>query len=59
MHRWLSPVPVPRGVRVEDLPALLASLPGMSEEEWASFAAGIKAARAELGSEDLRDPWES
>lgn len=53
-----EPAPVPRGLRVEDLPALLASLPRMSEEEWASFAADIEEARPRAADE-VRDPWES
>lgn len=37
------------GKRLGDLPALLASLPHLSEEEATSFAEDLDAARAELG----------
>lgn len=52
-------VPVPRGVRVEDLPAIFASLPKLSAEELDAFAADIDAGRPRASDDDFRDPWES
>jgi antitoxin (DNA-binding transcriptional repressor) of toxin-antitoxin stability system len=51
--------PVPIGVRIEDLPAIFASLPKLSDAEWASFAADIEDARPMASDDDFRDPWES
>lgn len=51
--------PVHRGVRARDLPALLAAVPRMSDEEWASVAADLEDARAAASDGDLRDPWAS
>jgi hypothetical protein len=52
-----------RSARVErklsELPALVASLLRLSDEEAASFADDIEAARSELGRLPDRDPWES
>ena len=52
-------VPVPSGVRVGDLPALFASLPKLTDEELASFAADIEAGRPKASDDDFRDPWDS
>lgn len=49
--------PVPRGERAGDLPALLASLPRLGEEEAEAFGADLATAREALG--ELRDPWDS
>lgn len=51
--------PVPRGVRVSDLPAILASLPKLSAEELESFAADIEEGRPRPSDDDFRDPWAS
>lgn len=51
--------PVPRGGRLGDLPALLASLPRLSEEDAALFEEDIAALRARLAEAEMRDPWES
>jgi hypothetical protein len=50
--------PVPSGVRLGDLPAIMASLPRLDPEDIDAFQADIDEARRELGSED-RDPWAS
>ena len=50
--------PVPSGVRLGDLPAILASLPRLEEDEVNAFLADLDAARHELGPDD-RDPWAS
>jgi antitoxin (DNA-binding transcriptional repressor) of toxin-antitoxin stability system len=51
--------PVPTGVRIEDLPALLASLPRLTPEEAEAFGRDIEAARPRPGDDDFRDPWAS
>ena len=51
--------PVPQGRKLSELPAILASLPRLGEDEAASFAADIDAARAELAEAPDYDPWES
>lgn len=51
--------PVPSGVRLGELPAMLASLPRLGAEEAAAFDDDLAAARAELGAVPERDPWES
>lgn len=51
--------PVPAGKRLDELPALLASLPGLSPEDAASFAMDLDGARSTLSREPLRDVWES
>lgn len=47
--------PAPVGSRLGDLPGLLSSLPRLDDED---FAADIDAARAELVSQRLADPWQ-
>jgi antitoxin (DNA-binding transcriptional repressor) of toxin-antitoxin stability system len=51
--------PVSQRSRLRDLPGLLASLPRLPEDEAASFAADLEAARAELEIGSPRDPWGS
>lgn len=51
--------PVPRGVLIEDLPAIFASLPKLTDDEWASFAADIEDGRPRASDDDFRDPWAS
>jgi antitoxin (DNA-binding transcriptional repressor) of toxin-antitoxin stability system len=51
--------PVPSGSHLGQLPELLASLPRLSEEEAAGFAADLDLARAELAELPERDPWGS
>jgi hypothetical protein len=51
--------PVPVGMRLGDLPELLASLPRLGAEEAAAFETDLAAARAELGSMPEGDAWES
>jgi antitoxin (DNA-binding transcriptional repressor) of toxin-antitoxin stability system len=51
--------PVPKGVLIEDLPAIFASLPKLTDEEWASFAADIEEGRPRASDDDFRDPWAS
>jgi antitoxin (DNA-binding transcriptional repressor) of toxin-antitoxin stability system len=51
--------PVPSGTRLRELPALLASLPRLSEEEADAFLEDLARARAELGAAPDRDPWDS
>ena len=50
--------PVPAGKRLKELPELLASLPRLTEEEAAALAEDVDAARTEISSTPLRDPWE-
>lgn len=51
--------PLPRGRRLGDLPAVLRSLPRLSEEDAAAFAEDVEAARDDLATSELRDPWVS
>lgn len=51
--------PVPHGRRLGDLPALLSSLPRLSEQDAEDFEKDLEAAREELSRSEVRDPWES
>jgi antitoxin (DNA-binding transcriptional repressor) of toxin-antitoxin stability system len=51
--------PLPVGKRLTDLPALVASLPHLSEAEAAQFAADLTAAREDLARAEVHDPWRS
>jgi antitoxin (DNA-binding transcriptional repressor) of toxin-antitoxin stability system len=51
--------PVPASRRLGDLPAILRSLPRLSEEDAAQFARDIESARNQPGAGETRDPWES
>jgi hypothetical protein len=51
--------PVPVGKRLGELPALLASLPRLSEDEAAAWRSELERARAEVAERPPRDPWES
>jgi antitoxin (DNA-binding transcriptional repressor) of toxin-antitoxin stability system len=51
--------PVPAGMRLGDLPELLASLPGLSPEEATDLASDLSNAREVLAALPVRDPWES
>lgn len=47
----------PARLRLEDLPALLASLPRFSESEAGELAEDLERAREELARAELTDPW--
>jgi hypothetical protein len=49
--------PLPVGVRLSELPGLLASLPRLSAAEVGEFAADLEASRDEL--DEVRDAWQS
>ena len=49
--------PLPTGARLSELPALLASLPRLTEAEADDLAADLEAFRSELG--EARDAWQS
>lgn len=51
--------PVPAGRRLGDLPALLASLPSLGQDEAEAFSADLARARESLSGAELRDPWAS
>jgi antitoxin (DNA-binding transcriptional repressor) of toxin-antitoxin stability system len=51
--------PLPAGKRLAELPALLASLPHLSEAEAAQLADDLTAARATLAPVEIDDPWQS
>lgn len=51
--------PVPAGMRLGDLPELLASLPRLGAEEAAALEADLGAARDQLGTMPEADVWES
>jgi antitoxin (DNA-binding transcriptional repressor) of toxin-antitoxin stability system len=51
--------PVPVGKRLGELPAMLGSLPRLSEEEAAALAEDLDLARRELEGVPLKDPWAS
>lgn len=50
---WRPPTPP----RARDLPALLADLPRLSEDDARAMAHDLDRARGELGEGGLRDPW--
>ena len=52
-------LPLPSGRRLGDLPAILRSLPRLSGEDAAAFAADIQAAREANPAREVRDPWAS
>jgi antitoxin (DNA-binding transcriptional repressor) of toxin-antitoxin stability system len=51
--------PLPVGVRVSELPALITSLPRLTETEAADFAADLAAVHDELANVEVRDAWQS
>jgi prevent-host-death family protein len=51
--------PVPRGGRLGDLPALLASLPSLAAADADAFETDLDRAREELAGHPPQDPWES
>ena len=51
--------PLPSGRLLGELEDVLRSLPGLTPDEAADFAADIDAARAALPRGELRDPWQS
>ncbi|SOD02949.1 Antitoxin component of toxin-antitoxin stability system, DNA-binding transcriptional repressor [bacterium JGI 053] len=51
--------PVRIGRQLSELPAIFASLPRLSDDEAAAFAAEIDEARGELARTPGYDPWES
>jgi antitoxin (DNA-binding transcriptional repressor) of toxin-antitoxin stability system len=51
--------PVPAGMRLGELPELLASLPRLAPEEAGALADDLATARDELGSGPEHDPWAS
>jgi antitoxin (DNA-binding transcriptional repressor) of toxin-antitoxin stability system len=51
--------PLPAGKRLGELPALLASLPHLSETEATQFTDDLTAARAALARVEVHDPWRS
>jgi len=51
--------PLPVGKRLAELPALLASLPHLSETEAAKFAEDLTTARETLARAEVHDPWRS
>ena len=63
LHKGKKPVaelrPLPSGRRLGDLPAILRSVPHLSSEDAALFAADLDAARTNLPNGNLVDPWAS
>jgi antitoxin (DNA-binding transcriptional repressor) of toxin-antitoxin stability system len=51
--------PLPVGKRLAELPALLASLPHLSEVEATQLDADLTAAREALARTEVHDPWRS
>ncbi|HUT33426.1 MAG TPA: hypothetical protein VNE39_08115 [Planctomycetota bacterium] len=51
--------PVPRSVKLRDLPRLFDSLPHLSDEDAEAFARDVEAGRAEMNKAEVRDPWET
>jgi antitoxin (DNA-binding transcriptional repressor) of toxin-antitoxin stability system len=51
--------PLPVGRRLVELPALLASLPHLSEMQATQFAADLSAAREAPARAEVHDPWRS
>jgi hypothetical protein len=51
--------PVPTGVKLSELEAVLKSIPALTSEEAEAFGRDIDEARRALPPADLRDPWAS
>lgn len=51
--------PLVKSRRLTELPALLAGLPHLSETEAADLAADVDAARRELSTMEIDNPWQS
>ena len=51
--------PVVAGRRLGELPAIIASLPRMSESDLASFSEDLCRFRKNLAGKRMRDPWVS
>lgn len=51
--------PSPVGKRLADLPGLLESLPGLSDQEAKEFAGDLASGRSSLSTAGVRDPWAS
>lgn len=51
--------PVPAGKRLGELPALLASLPHLTEADCVTLSTDLDLARSELSATLPRDPWQS
>ena len=51
--------PLPEGKQLAELPALLASLPHLSETEADAFDKDLAAARNALSESEMTDPWPS
>lgn len=52
--------PVPTGKPLKELPALLASLPKLTDEELSELSEDLNTIREDaVEYEDLRDPWAS
>ena len=51
--------PLSVGLRLSELPALIASLPRLSESEAADFATDLSSAQSELAGTEARDAWQS
>ena len=51
--------PLPTGKRLEELPALLASLPRLSSTEATEFTDDLTAARKTFARAEVHDPWQS
>jgi antitoxin (DNA-binding transcriptional repressor) of toxin-antitoxin stability system len=51
--------PVPAGMRLGDLPQLLASLPRLGAEDAAAFEDDLAAAREQIRNLPENDAWES
>jgi antitoxin (DNA-binding transcriptional repressor) of toxin-antitoxin stability system len=51
--------PVPAGLRLGELPALLESLPRLGPDDVEALAADLERARAELDARPPADPWAS
>lgn len=51
--------PVPSGMRLGDLPELLASLPRLGSDDADAFEDDLATARGQLGNLPERDAWDS
>jgi antitoxin (DNA-binding transcriptional repressor) of toxin-antitoxin stability system len=51
--------PVRTGAHLEELPALLAGLPHLSDDDAAHFAEDLDRARTDLARSPVRDAWPS
>ena len=52
-------VPLPAGVKLSEFADLIKSLPALSADERADFAADLRKIKKDERKREIRDPWDS